>query len=102
MRRRQADELLRYLRDPESGVWLGQDEYTRDFEARSWLSDGADSWKLERMQFYDETGFPSWDAFVAGDVVSDLARGLFASGENLEEYFAREIAPLPPPRWAPE
>jgi hypothetical protein len=210
---RQVNEFLRYLRDPESGVRLGQNEYTRDFEARSWLTDGADSWKLERMQFYDETGFPSWDAFAAGDWIrslelyaglcpelrsfyqrytahgahfrrirvietpiapymqwelhclrvraecgertrvvlasgiaglessvgplpelvslcgttlyvtvygaaavpdggrrftdpeviaryEELARGLYASGEDLEAYFAREIAPLPPPSWA--
>jgi hypothetical protein len=28
-----------------------------------------------------------------------LARDLFSSGEDLQTYFAREIAPLPPPRW---
>lgn len=59
--------LLRHLLEPASGTRLPQAEYGRDFGARLWLADGADSWKLERMQFYDETGFPSWDAFAAGD-----------------------------------
>jgi len=61
------EPLFRYLLEPVSGTRLRQDEYVRDFEARLWLADGADSWKIERMQFYDETGFPSWDAFAAGD-----------------------------------
>ena len=62
-----VERLLRYLREPEAGTLLGQDEYVRDFGSRLWLADGADSWKVERMQFYDETGFPSRDAFAAGD-----------------------------------
>jgi hypothetical protein len=61
------DELLACLRDPASGTRLGQDEYGHDFGDRLWLADGADTWKLERMQFYDETGFPGWDAFTEGD-----------------------------------
>jgi hypothetical protein len=61
------ERLLRHLLEPASGSRLSQDEYGRDFAARLWLADGADSWKLERMQFYDEAGFPSWDAFAAGD-----------------------------------
>ena len=59
--------LLRHVLEPASGTRLRQDEYGRDFESRLWLTDGADSWKLERMRFYDESGFPSWDAFTAGD-----------------------------------
>ncbi|MGD0703733.1 MAG: DUF6879 family protein [Trebonia sp.] len=55
------------------GVPLGQPEYQRDFGERIWLANGADSWKLERMQAYDETGFPSWEAFVAGDWPAALA-----------------------------
>ena len=62
-----ADGLLRYVLEPASGTRLRQEEYGRDFESRLWLTAGADSWKLERMRFYDETGFPSWDAFAAGD-----------------------------------
>jgi hypothetical protein len=55
------------------GVPLGQAAYQRDFGERSWLADGADSWKIERLQAYDETGFPSWEAFVAGDWPRALA-----------------------------
>jgi hypothetical protein len=61
------NELLTFLCDPSSGTRLSQDEYTRDFGDRLWLADEADTWKLERPQFYDETGFPSWDAFAAGN-----------------------------------
>jgi hypothetical protein len=63
----EPEGLLRQLLEPSSGTRLSQDEYGRDFGARLWLADGADSWKLERLPFYDETGFPSWDAFAAGD-----------------------------------
>ena len=59
--------LIEVLRDPSSGTWLSQDEYGRDFADRLWLADTRDTWKLERRQFYDETGFPSWDALAAGD-----------------------------------
>jgi hypothetical protein len=59
--------LIEFLRDPSSGTRLSQDEYGRDFADRLWLADNWDTWKLERMQFYDETGFPGWDAFAAGD-----------------------------------
>jgi hypothetical protein len=59
--------LIEFLRDPSSGTRLSQDEYGRDFADRLWLADTRDTWKLERRQFYDETGFPSWDAFAAGD-----------------------------------
>lgn len=59
--------LIELLRDPSGGTRLSQDEYGRDFADRLWLADERDTWKLERRQFYDETGFPSWDAFAAGD-----------------------------------
>jgi hypothetical protein len=59
--------LIEFLRDPSSGTRQSQDEYGRDFADRLWLADKRDTWKLERMQFYDETGFPGWDAFAAGD-----------------------------------
>ena len=61
------NQLLTFLRDPTSGTRLSQDEYTRDFGDRLWLADETDTWKLERRQFYDETDFPSWDAFAAGN-----------------------------------
>jgi hypothetical protein len=59
--------LIAFLGDPSSGTRLLQDEYGRDFGDRLWLADQQDTWKLERLQFYDETGFPGWDAFAGGD-----------------------------------
>ena len=50
-----------------AGVRLDQPHYEADFGANLWRTDGADSWKLERMQRYSEVGFPSWEAFMAGD-----------------------------------
>lgn len=49
------------------GVRLDQAEYERDFGASLWAAEGADCWKLERMQEYSEVGFPSWEAFMAGE-----------------------------------
>jgi len=66
-------ELLTFLRDPSSGTRLSQDEYSRDFGDRLWLAGETGAWKLERRQFYDETGFPSWDEFSAGDWGRSLA-----------------------------
>ncbi len=43
-----------------AGAPLGQAEYQRDFGERMWLADGAESWKIERMQAYDEAGLSSW------------------------------------------
>jgi hypothetical protein len=54
-------------------VPLGQAEYQRDFGERLRLAGDADSWKIERLQAYDETGFPSWEAFMAGDWSAALA-----------------------------
>lgn len=48
------------------GVRLDQSRYEQDFGAILWQVAGADCWKLERMQNYAETGFPSWEAFMAG------------------------------------
>jgi hypothetical protein len=49
------------------GARLNQSQYEEDFGANLWRVDGADSWKLECMQSYSEIGFPSWEAFMAGD-----------------------------------
>jgi hypothetical protein len=54
------------------GVRLDQPQYQKDFDANLWRDDGADSWKLERLQNYSETGFPSWEAYMAGDWKSAL------------------------------
>jgi hypothetical protein len=55
------------------GADLEQAGYQRDFGERLPLAGDSDSWKIERMQAYDETGFPSWEAFVAGDWPAALA-----------------------------
>jgi len=49
------------------GVRLAQSQYLKDFDDNLWRVDGANSWKLECLQNYSEVGFPSWDAFMAGD-----------------------------------
>lgn len=46
------------------------------------------SWKFERMQFYDETGFPNWDAFAAGNW--GLSLELYeASRPELQSFFRK-------------
>jgi hypothetical protein len=80
--------LIELLRDPSSGARLSQDEYGRDFADRLWLADNRDTWKLERRQFYDETGFPSWDAFAVGDW--DRSLELYAEMRpELRAFFGR-------------
>jgi hypothetical protein len=109
--------LIEFLQDPSSGTRQSQDEYGRDFAERLWLADTRDTWKLERMQFYDELvslcGVTLYateydDAakpggarrFTDREVIAtyeSLAGELFSSGEDLESYFDREVAPFPPP-----
>lgn len=60
-------ETIADVLDSADGVRLRQSQYQEDFEASLWRVDGADSWKLERMQSYSEVGFPSWEALMAGD-----------------------------------
>jgi hypothetical protein len=80
--------LIELLCDPSSGARLSQDEYGRDFADRLWLADTRDTWKLERRQFYDETGFPSWDAFADGDL--DRSMELYAEMRpELQAFFRR-------------
>lgn len=73
------------------GVTLGQAEYQRDFGDRIWLAESADSWKIERMQAYDETGFPSWEAFVAGDWPTALAL-IEEERQGFAEFYRRFAA----------
>ncbi|MFD7500642.1 DUF6879 family protein [Streptomyces sp. NPDC059850] len=51
---------------------------------------------------YDETGFCVGAVRHTGqDTVGDWAgylEKLYAAGEDVASYFAREVAPLPPPR----
>jgi hypothetical protein len=81
-------QLIEFLRDPSSGTRLSQDEYGRDFAERLWLADTRDTWKLERIQFFDETGFPGWDAFAVGDW--DRSMELYDEMRpELEAFFGR-------------
>jgi hypothetical protein len=59
--------------DPYRGTRLPQISYLREFDERMWLADDADSWKLERRQHFLEEGFPSWDAFMAGNWAESMA-----------------------------
>jgi hypothetical protein len=51
----------------DAGLRLSLKDYALDFVQRRYLADGVDCWKLERAQHFTETGFPSFEAFVAGD-----------------------------------
>jgi hypothetical protein len=77
------------------GTPLGQAEYQRDFGGRIWLADGADSWQIERLQAYDEAGFPSWEAFAAGDWPTALAL-IEAERAGFARFYRRFGSPLPP------
>lgn len=61
-----SETIVNLLRSAD-GIRLDQPQYQQDFDGNLWSIDGADSWKLERMQSYSEVGFPSWEAFMAGD-----------------------------------
>ena len=71
------------------GVRLDQERYERDFGASLWQADGADCWKLECLQDYAETGFPSWEAFMAGDW--DRALALYEEERAGIEAFLGEL-----------
>ncbi|MFB7630616.1 DUF6879 family protein [Streptomyces sp. NPDC056149] len=67
---------------PECGERLGNEEYLRDFRARDAVIRDGDSWKLERLQHFEEVGSPSRDALRRGDWAGALR--LFEEGrENL-------------------
>ena len=51
----------------EQGERLTRDEYRRDFGERDAVLSNANSWKLERLQHFEETGSPSRDALRRGD-----------------------------------
>ncbi|MGW9214291.1 DUF6879 family protein [Embleya sp. NPDC055664] len=56
----------------ERGVRLGRDEYRRDFRAWDAAIRNGVSWKLERLQHFEESGSPSRDALRRGDWVAAL------------------------------
>jgi hypothetical protein len=50
-----------------SGVRLALNDYLADYRRRFAVSDGHDSWKLERRQHFSERVNTSWRAFVSGN-----------------------------------
>ncbi|MFC4035544.1 DUF6879 family protein [Streptomyces polygonati] len=51
----------------EHGERLSDDDYSRDFRARRSAIRDGESWKLERLQHFEEVGSPSRDALARGD-----------------------------------
>jgi hypothetical protein len=51
----------------EQGELLTRDAYGRDFGERDAAIRNGNSWKLERLQYFEEQGSPSWDAVRRGD-----------------------------------
>ncbi|MFC9736590.1 DUF6879 family protein [Streptomyces noursei] len=75
----------------ERGQRLSNDEYLRDFRARDATIRNGDSWKLERLQHFEEVGSPSRDALRRGDWATALR--LFEEGrDNLRGIQADEVA----------
>ncbi|MFJ9618825.1 DUF6879 family protein [Streptomyces noursei] len=75
----------------ERGQRLGNEEYLRDFRARDAAIRNGDSWKLERLQHFEEVGSPSRDALRRGDWATALR--LFEEGRgNLRGIQADEEA----------
>ncbi|TQF04458.1 hypothetical protein E6W39_22305 [Kitasatospora acidiphila] len=62
MRDRRTPELR-----PEWGDRLVREDYKRDFRERDAQVRDADSWKLERLQYFEEQGSPSREALRRGD-----------------------------------
>ncbi|QMU71345.1 DUF6879 family protein [Streptacidiphilus sp. P02-A3a] len=58
---------MRELFDRAQGVRLDRAAYVSDFDERFWRIGAEGFWKLECLQNYQETGFPSWEAFRGGD-----------------------------------
>lgn len=60
-------DLLPPVLAPEHGERLGRDAYKRDFRERDAVLRDTDSWKLERLQHFEEQGSPSRDALRRGE-----------------------------------
>ena len=73
------------------GTLLDLPAYQADFDGRFWRIGGEGFWKLERMQSYQETGFPSWEALCRGEWEDALAL-LDTLRPGYEEYRARITA----------
>ncbi|WP_407287912.1 DUF6879 family protein [Streptomyces sp. BP-8] len=62
------------------GQRLANEEYLRDFRARDAAIRNGTSWKLERLQHFEEVGSPSRDALRRGDWATALR--LFEEGRD--------------------
>jgi hypothetical protein len=71
-----------------SGEELALEDYLEDYDQRFWRIEEHGFWKLERQQTFQEPGFGSWEAFVAGDWPEAL-RLIEAERAGFEEYFDR-------------
>ncbi|GHE45671.1 DUF6879 family protein [Streptomyces capitiformicae] len=65
-------DLLPPVLVPEHGERLTRDAYKRDFGERDAAIRDADSWKLERLQHFEEEGSPSRDALRRGEWATAL------------------------------
>jgi hypothetical protein len=75
----------------DRGRRLDNEEYLSDFRARDAAIRNGNSWKLERLQHFEEVGSPSRDALRRGDWVTALR--LFEEGrDNLRGIQADEEA----------
>ncbi|MFI5648314.1 ATP-binding protein [Kitasatospora sp. NPDC051705] len=76
---------------PEWGETLARQDYKRDFRERDTRVHGRDSWKLERLQHFEEQGSTSWDAVRRGDwdealrLLEGRRAALLAMGRQDEE-----------------
>ncbi len=79
------------LLEQSTGQRLDLDSYISDFDSRFWGIGGQGCWKLECLQNYQETGFPSWEAFLAGDWPGAL-RLIEELRPEFEQYYHRAAA----------
>ncbi|MFI1090979.1 DUF6879 family protein [Streptomyces sp. NPDC020917] len=79
---------------PGQGEWL-DDAYTGDFRARNSAIRNGNSWKLERLQHFEEPGNPSWEALGQGDwdealrLMEDRADSLRKAAEDADRRGSR-------------
>ncbi|KUL35568.1 hypothetical protein ADL22_27105 [Streptomyces sp. NRRL F-4489] len=84
-------DLHRPALPAERGERLSSEEYRRDFRARDASIRDGESWKLERLQHFEEVGSPARDALRRGDWAAVL-RHLEEGRESLRGIQADEEA----------
>jgi hypothetical protein len=82
---------MRELLSRFPGKRLDLNSYTADFDGRFWHIGDEGFWKLECLQNYQETGFPSWEAFRVGDWDGAL-RLIEGLRPEFEQYYGRIAA----------